>query len=115
MHVILDDLRAEGREGVEWECVQEQEWDWERGWTGDGCALTATRQTRRSILSLLPLCISLSVHLYLRLAARTVSSASQTHLPACKAQAQAQTGRHIAHTNTHATLQSSAPILAAAP
>lgn len=60
-------------------------------------------------------CLPLSAHLYLRLAARTVSSASQTRLPACKAQAQAQTGRNMAHTNTHATLQSSAPVLVVAP
>lgn len=31
MHVILDDLRAEGRVGVKWECVQEQEWDGSEG------------------------------------------------------------------------------------
>lgn len=85
MHVILDDLRAEGRVG-EWECRRHK---WERGWMGDGCALTLTRQSgREEYLSLLP--VYLSTYNF------------PTYLTVAQTRTKLQgTDRHITHTNMH--------------
>lgn len=54
MHVILDDLRAEGRVGVRWEW-QEQEWERKGGWANglrfDGDATDKTVYSESTAIS----------------------------------------------------------------